>query len=304
MSQLSIHTRREMLTRGLGLVGVGATLPNFLIRSSLAASEDDPKGRIVVSLLLEGGPDGLSLAIPHGHDEYYKLRPQLGYDKNEIIQLNDEIGLHPQLTGFKSLLDQGQMAMVLGTGYPNYNLSHFAARDYWEAGNSNNTTGKAGSAGWVGRYLDHAFPDDNSPTRNVAVVPRQFPLILTGQKHPGIGLDTPDSFAYTGQRAEKELGLYRKLSQLPAARPLEDLQFITRTAVNANTASERIRDLAGRYNTSVQYPDTQFGRSVRTIAALINGGLRAGVLRGPGDRRLWGLRHACRPEGTAPCAVG
>jgi uncharacterized protein (DUF1501 family) len=273
MSQIPIYTRRDMLTRGLGLVGVGATLPHFLVRSSLAASKEEREGRIVVSLLMEGGPDGLSIAIPHGHDEYYKLRPKLGYDKKEIIRLNDEIGLHPRLTGYKALLDKGQMALVLGTAYPNYDLSHFTARDYWEAGNSRDKTGKAGSRGWLGRYLDHAFPDDKSPTRNVAVVPRRFPLILTGQKHPGIGMDTPDSFAYTGQRSEKGLELYRKLNELPAARPLEDLEFITRTAINANAASERIRELAGRYSTPVEYPDTQFGRSVRTIAALINGGL-------------------------------
>ncbi len=273
MSPISIHTRREMLTRGLGLVGVGAALPQFLVRSSLAATKEDSAGRIVVSLLLEGGPDGMSLAIPHGHDEYYKNRPQLGYAKNEMIQLNDEIGLHPRLTGFKDLLDQGQMAVVLGSGFPNPDLSHFVARDYWEAGNRTNKSGQAGAAGWLGRYLDHALPDDQSPTRNVAVVPRQFPLILTGQKHPGVGMDTPDSFAYTGQRSENELALYRKLSELPTARPLEDLQFITRTAINANAASERVRELAGRYSTPAQYPDTQFGQSVRTIAALINGGL-------------------------------
>lgn len=273
MSQVPIYTRREMLTRGLGLVGVGATLPQFLVRSSLAAAREDRDGRIVVSLLLEGGPDGLSLAIPYGHDEYYKLRPNLGYAKNELIRLNDEIGLHPRLTGFKGLYDKGQMALVLGTAYPNYDLSHFTARDYWEAGNSRDKTGKAGARGWLGRYLDHAFPDDKSAMRNVAVVPRRFPLILTGLKHPGIGLDAPDSFAYTGQRSAQELALYRKLSQMPGARPLEDLQYITRTGINANAASERIRELAGRYSTSAQYPDTQFGRSVRTIAALINGGL-------------------------------
>jgi uncharacterized protein (DUF1501 family) len=275
MSQIPIYTRREMLARGLGLVGVGANVPHFLVRSSLAASQEDREARIVVALLLEGGPDGLSLAIPHGHDEYYKLRPKLGYDKKEILHLNDEVGLHPRLTGFKSLMDKGQMALVLGTAYPNYDLSHFVARDYWEAGNSRDKTGKAGSAGWLGRYLDHALPDEKSPTLNVAVVPRRFPLILSGQKHSGIGLSAPDSFAYTGQRSEKEQELYRKLSQLPVARPLEDLQFITRTAINANVASERIRALAGRYSTPVEYPDTQFGRSVRTIAALINGGLDA-----------------------------
>lgn len=273
MPRIPICTRREILTRGLGLVGVGTALPHFLVRSSLAASPEDREARIVVALLLEGGPDGLSLAIPHGHDEYYKHRPKLGYDKKEIIQLNEEVGLHPRLTGFKALLDKGQMALVLGAAYPNYDLSHFVARDYWEAGNSGDKTGKPGARGWLGRYLDHALPDETSPTLNVAVVPRRFPLILTGEKHPGIGLSTPDSFAYRGQHSEQGLELYRKLNQLPVARPVEDLQFIMRTAINANIASERIREVAGRYRTPVAYPDTQFGQSVRTIAALINGGL-------------------------------
>jgi len=273
MSRIPIHTRRDFLSRGLGLVGVGSSIPHFLVRTSLAADKEEREGRIIVSLLLEGGPDGLSIAIPHGHDEYYKARPKLNYSKEELIRLNDEMGLHPRLTGFKSLYDKGQMALVLGTAFPNYDLSHFVARDYWEAGNKTDTTGKPGATGWIGRYLDHAFPDATSPTLNVAVVPRRFPLILTGKKHQGVGLDTPDAFAYKGQQSAKELDLYRKLSELPSACPRDDLDFISKTGINANSASERIRELAGHYATPAAYPDTQFGRSVKTIAALINGGL-------------------------------
>jgi uncharacterized protein (DUF1501 family) len=50
-----------------------------------------------------------------------------------------------------------------------------------------------------------------------------------------------------------------------------DLQFVSRTAVNANAASQQLSSIAGNYQTPVSYPDTEFGNSVRTIAALING---------------------------------
>src|SRR3990172_2561473 len=55
----------------------------------------------------------------------------------------------------------------------------------------------------------------------------------------------------------------------------DDLQFITRTAIDANSASAKLGELADHYQTSVEYPDTQFGNSVRSIAGFINGGLDA-----------------------------
>ena len=130
MHPLNIATRRDFLTRGLGIVGVGLTLPNFMLRSALAgpAAADD---RIVVSLLLTGGPDGLSVVPPYTDDTYYKHRKILAIQPKEAHKLNDQFGLHPALTGFKSFYDQGQMAVVLGTDYPHFNLSHFPGRNSW-----------------------------------------------------------------------------------------------------------------------------------------------------------------------------
>ncbi len=78
MTRQGIVTRRDLLTRGLGIVGVGAALPDFLVRSALAGPKESVNGRIIVSLLLTGGPDGLSLVPPYGDDEYYRQRKNLG----------------------------------------------------------------------------------------------------------------------------------------------------------------------------------------------------------------------------------
>lgn len=269
MKSLPIHTRREWLARGLGLVGVGAAVPQFLVRSALAASKGAADGRIVVSLLLTGGPDGLNVVPPHGHEEYFKLRENIGVPEKEIIPLNDEVGLHPQLAGFKALHDAGRLALVLGTAYPNQNMSHFATRRVWQKGR------RGGSTGWLGRYLDCCFPDNSSPTLNVAVGPGRFPTILAGKSHAGVGFASPDSFAFQGLPSAEERKLYRQLNDATSAPDESDLAYLTRTAVNANTASERLREMAGGYATPVSYPDTQFGNSVRTIAGFINGGLDA-----------------------------
>lgn len=276
MNGLQVATRRELLRTGLGIVGAGSVLPNFLIRTALGAGgENSAQQRIVVALLLTGGPDGLSLVPPLGHDAYFAHRKTLAVDRAKAIRLNDEVSLHPRLTGFKKLLEQNAMAVVLGTAYPNFDLSHFVSRDFWEAGDNRNVSGRLGSAGWLGRYLDHACPDCADPLLNVAVGPGRQPLIITGKSHPGVGFESPDSFRFRGVQTAKGSDLYRKLNQVDAMQKRPDLQFVQQTAVDANSASERIRDLAGKYRTTVTYPDTLFGNSVRMIAGLINSGLQA-----------------------------
>lgn len=283
MNPLNIATRREFLTRGLGIVGIGATLPNFILRSALAgpaAASDEP---IIVSLLLTGGPDGLSVVPPFAHDKYYEHRKELGIPAKDVLKLNDEVGLHPRLTRFKEMFDRGSLAVVLGTGYPNFNLSHFSGRNIWEAAKEGMPDiPKPEQTGWLGRFVDHACKDAD-PMRNIAVGPGSLPLIVTGKDHPGIGFASPESFRFTGERSAEGRELYVKFNEMGAdaamksANPAQDLQFITRTAVNANAASAKLADMAGKYSTQVTYPDTQFGNSLKTIAGFINGGLKTRV---------------------------
>jgi uncharacterized protein (DUF1501 family) len=267
--------RRRFLQQGLGLVALGGTLPRFLARSALGA---EPRNdRIVVSILLTGGPDGLSLLPPFADDEYYKKRPQLALPKDSLLKLNDHVGLHPRLTGFKELFDQGRLGVILGTGYPNFNLSHFTSRDFWESATSKDTTGRAGSTGWLGRYVDYAHPNDLDPTLNIAVGPGRLPLIVTGRAHPGIGFESPESFRYSGLSSAEGQALYRRLNSLASSQGSGDLPFVSQTAVNANAASSKLGELASRYSTPIEYPDTQFASSLKTIAGLIGGGLPARV---------------------------
>lgn len=271
----NIATRRRFLSQGLGLVGVGSVLPNYLIRSSLGAAPSASSDRIVVALLLTGGPDGLSLVPPFAHDEYYKHRKVLAYKPDEVLKLNDEVGLHPRLCRSKKMFDEGRMAVVLGTAYPNVNLSHFVSRDVWEAGDEKNASGKPGATGWLGRFVDCACKGNPDPTLGIAVGPGKHPLIVTGAEHSGVGFSSPDSFRFTGTSSPDSEPLYAKLNTKAITNPADDLQFVSQTAIDANAASAKLSELAANYKTPVAFPDTQFGNSVRTIAGMINGGLPA-----------------------------
>jgi uncharacterized protein (DUF1501 family) len=276
MFRPKITTRREFLRYGSGVVGVGSALPNFLIRSALAGPPAKSQDRIVVGLLLTGGHDGLSDVPPYGHEDYYRLRTSTRIEEKEVLKLNDEVGLHPSLKGFRDMLDEQAFAVVLGTGYPNYNLSHFVSRDIWEAGRPGMRTGKKEAMGWLGRYIDHAFKDNRDAKLGLAIGPGRLPLMVTGQQHPGVAFESRDSFRFVGEQSKKGEMVYKKLNKPSAADAVAELQFVTQTAVDANQASQQILNVLQDvdssvlgHKTKVPYPDTQFGDSLRTIAALI-----------------------------------
>src|SRR5688572_20906217 len=116
-------TRRTFLQNlaAAGVVSIGALPPRFLCRAASAADEApaSTKGRILVLIELEGGNDGLNTVIPYGDADYYKARPAVGIARDSLLRIDDHIGLHPALAGFKELYDEGRLAILQGVGYAN-----------------------------------------------------------------------------------------------------------------------------------------------------------------------------------------
>ena len=97
--------------------------------------------RILVIIFLKGGNDGINTAVPiEQYDVYSNIRPDLALansGSNAIIPLDntlpieDQVGLHPIMTSFKDMYDNGLARMVQGVGYPLPNQSHFKSTDLW-----------------------------------------------------------------------------------------------------------------------------------------------------------------------------
>jgi uncharacterized protein (DUF1501 family) len=286
MFELKIATRRSFLARGLGLIGVGGGLPNFLIRTAQAAPQASGSDhRVLVLLEMNGGHDGPSGLVPYSHDGYYKLRKTLAIPKGDVLKLNDEVGLNPILKGFKELLEQRSFAAIPGVGYPNPNYSHFEAMDIWHVADPRGKKAIMGpnsrkdqGLGWIGRYCDQAFTGDLDPKLSLAITGGVAPVAITGNEHPGLSFYNPAAFRYQGDRGDKARAeLYRKLNEPAAAGGISELDYVTHTALHANQSSEKIRELAGRYRTSITYPTSALGQSLRTVAGLIGGKLTTRV---------------------------
>jgi len=289
MTRDAAFTRRSFLTRGLALVSAASTVPAFIQRSALGLglpletllTTSVPglrQDRILVVVQLGGGNDGLNTVIPFGHDEYHRRRPNIRIDGRQALRIAeaDGLGLHPNLGGLKSLHDDGLLCTIQGVGYPNPNRSHFTSMDIWQSGDPRNPNAQ----GWIGRYFDNAcrgtpFPD---PAINIG---REAPKALTGTLHAPISFESEELFRWIGEDVHPALEpTYRDLAKQPGGsgtaptrgRDETQLEFLTRTTLDAQVASDRIR-AAVREQPLVNYPGNPLAQQLRMVAAMIRAGL-------------------------------
>src|SRR5215468_6208329 len=108
-------SRRQLLAntlKGSSLVALSATVPAFLARTAIAAEQG--KDKILVVVELTGGNDGINTVIPYADDLYHKARPTLRQTKQQVIRVDDHVGLNPGLRALQPLLNQGHVAIVQG----------------------------------------------------------------------------------------------------------------------------------------------------------------------------------------------
>jgi uncharacterized protein (DUF1501 family) len=264
--------RREFL-KASSLVGFGATLPSFLARTANAAPNSEQPGSkesILVVVQLTGGNDGLNTLIPFKDETYYKLRPSIQVPKNEVLKVNDSLGLHPAMTGMSKLLNDGKMAIIQGVGYPNPSQSHFRSMDIWNAA----STEELLTEGWLGKALKqrqamsfHLGGENEAAPLAFSGAPARVPSIRSLEQFKlqlGIGPD----------RTEREKTL-QGLNQNGSRTGL--LDFVQRTAVNTYSSSKRLESLAANYEPKAPYPATELGEKLKLAARLIDSGLGARI---------------------------
>ena len=288
-------TRRIFLQRGLTMLAVGATVPTFLDETVMAIANaadgartqrpSGKDGKILVVVQLSGGNDGLNTVVPFGDDAYHRARPALRHDDKSVLKIDNYVGLHPNLAPFKGLYDDGRMAIVQGVGYPNPNRSHFRSMDIWHSAAPDK---EHVTSGWVGKYFDNTCSGAD-PHVGVSIG-EQLPLAMKGDRITPLSFDRPETYRYNGNDKDRYLQVNRidpdarvKVQEhgarvMSAAKskkieitPASQLDFLHRTAMDAQLSSDDILDMTSRHTPSSAYPGGGFGNGLRTIAAMIAG---------------------------------
>ena len=285
--EYSSMLHRRSFLKSVAKSGIAvATLPTMIDSLSVQAlAGGDPRletlleeqDRILVLIQMAGGNDGLNTVIPHSDPLYYGGRPTIAIPKNKTLRINDTLGWHPALAGFRSLYDEGRLAIVQGVTYPNPDRSHFRSTDIWLTATDASVMG---STGWVGRYLQTLAPSYpmELPSHPLAVqIGNATSLGLLGTSGPmGISFRDPDEFyrLVNGGGGAGEVPSSAQ-SDTPAGREIAFMRNIARSAdVYANVVKEA-NDKSG--TPSVTFPTTDIGAKLKVVSQLINGGLRSRI---------------------------
>jgi uncharacterized protein (DUF1501 family) len=267
MSQL---TRRRFLQASLAaapLVALAPTVPLFLA-DSVRAGGKEPSGRVLVVVELAGGNDGINTVVPFADEGYARARKKLHLPRQELVRLNDEVGLHPSLAPLAKSWDSGCLAVVQGVGYPNPSRSHFVSQAVWHTGRPDGR-GRHG-VGWLGRALDQA-PGGGGQAVYVGGGPVH--VAVCGQARSCLSFDRPEDI-----RLAAELPRRGPAALVPAGAPEgEDLlAFTRRVALDAYAGAEQL-GRPGPVTSASAYPATALGQQLRTAAGMIKAGVRAAV---------------------------
>lgn len=251
-----IINRRRFLQVG-SLASASLFLPKFL-----KAMEKDtlvpPGNKVMVIIQLSGGNDGLNTVIPYRNDIYFKSRPTIGIQRDKALTLTDETGLHPALTGMKSLYDNGSMGILQNVGYPNPDRSHFRSMDIWQTGSASSENW---TNGWIGRYLDAQCKGCDKPVQALEI-DDTLSLALKGELEKGLAFKDPNRLSTANDKMLKEL-LHQHI-------PGDDnADFLYKTMGSTLSSAAYLKEQFKMYKTAETYPNTELGKSMRTIARLI-----------------------------------
>lgn len=266
-------SRREFLKQfgAASLVSLGATPPSFLARAA-AANETKSDERILVLVQMAGGNDGLNTVVPFGRDEYYKARPGVGIAKNAVLKLNSELGLHPAMTGFKTLFEEGCLSIIQGVGYPHPDRSHFRSMDIWQSAKPEK---EDVSNGWLGRALDSTVEQHIGKVPGLAFGTDKLPLSLVASKiNVPTVRDVKGYQLQLGPGSESSLKAHRQALERIASRDAaagSDLDFLRRTARTAWSSAEKLKQISASYKPATAYPGNALGQKLRTVAEIISG---------------------------------
>jgi uncharacterized protein (DUF1501 family) len=272
--------RRSFVARSVGLAfavyGAGSLrLPAFEDGILEAASAAAPASPVLVSVFLDGGVDTLSLLAPVGDPDYRRLRPKLALPDSALrVGGDDRLRWHPSTAAFKTLHDEGKLALVPAVGYRDADQSHFTSRHYWEVGNTNPRL----NTGWLGRYLDRVGSRDN-PLQGLSLDGELAPSLATGRV-PVAALRGADDYSFwtAGVWGEVEERMLDALGSLGATRKSRDRALAT--AGEVALQSERLRRQLVRFKSGgltspVPYPkhESDFPERLAGLASMLAAGL-------------------------------
>jgi uncharacterized protein (DUF1501 family) len=272
-------SRRAFLVRGAGaaLAVYGAGRLGLRgIEEGIAAAAGGPQ-KVLVTIFLPGGADGMSVLAPVGDPKYAQLRPTLALPGSAGTAFSEDSRLRwsPSADALSTLHGEGKVTVLPAIGYDHPDQSHFTSRHFWEVG----VTDTRARYGWLGRYLDAVGTDDN-PLQGLSLDGDLSPA-LAPARVPVAAVSKPEDFSFwvpgVGDPVEAPmLDAFGDLGRLATSDPVRAGARKVATEVDSvrrQLAPFVTPDGEPSYTSPVPYPSTDFATRLAALAAMLDAGL-------------------------------
>jgi len=273
-------TRRNFLQ---GCSSAIAAMAGARLTNVAFAQQDNPTDTLVV-VFLRGGWDALNVVPPIGGDDrgfYEKARPDIKI--SNLLQLNDQFGMHPALAPLHGLYQDGKMGIVHAVGLNYDTRSHFDAQEFIELG----TPGSKNTAsGWITRHLQSNSVSSILPALSTSGAPSSLLNFV-----PTVNLNDPADFSQwdNGLVASQQTALRQMYSgdtllHRAGLRTLESMSIVSPLVEQEYQPSN-----------GASYNDDELSLQLKTVARMIK--LDAGLRVATVDYGGWDT-HEYETEGN------
>ena len=228
----------------------------------MTTNKKDP---VLVVLQLSGGNDYLNTVIPYMDPLYQDNRPAVRIPEEQILPIDQQVGLHPSMGPIAELYKRGDVAIVHGVGYPNSPRSHFRSMDIWHTCEPD----KMGTEGWLGLAARDLDPRKENVVTTVSFGPSLFRAVAV----PGVPVacvDNLESYGLlTGITSDERRGkILDRFTQMYSPTVGRDwvMDYLGETGLEAMEGADILKVAPGMYSSSVEYADTSIARKLKGVA--------------------------------------
>ena len=222
----------------------------------------------IVVVQLSGGNDYLNCVIPYEDPNYLDNRPNVRLNEDQVIPIGQGLAMNPAMAPIKELYDQGKVAIIHGTGYPDPNRSHFRSMDIWHTAEPT----KVGNEGWLGNAVNQMYPKHDNVVAAVNFG-SALPRALVSHQAPVASVNDLETYGLMNhvddlnQRMEALQAFRDIYTQAIGSGPVMD--YLSQTGLDALRGSDILGTVLDKYSSEVEYADNSFAKSIKSAAQVL-----------------------------------
>lgn len=235
----------------------------------MGTKQDD---RVLVVVQLTGGNDFMNTIVPYTSEHYYDARKKIVIEQDQVLPINDQLGINNNAAPFKRLYDEGKMAIIQGIGYPDSNRSHFRGMDIWHTCEPD----RVGLDGWLGLAVRELDPDAENVLTGVNIG-RGLPRAMAVSGVPVTSIGDLEGYGVMTdlereQLRDKAVETFKNIyGRAIGAGPVAE--YIGKTGIDVLKGADLLADVAAEYESPIEYADNPIAKSLRDVARIHLAGL-------------------------------